>query len=156
MFIIKKRFFVLSYLLIFILFSCDFKDKVNKDLPKSIDAIENISDAYSEAVEGMEEVYTDLQYKDDYYEEDYYQEEKADGIYKYETSEGSFRITISGDSWRSEYIIFTGFGAAYDRQNAQYDSGIFYNGSLYDDSGYLQLGTCSNGRVDFSGVTLYK
>ena len=40
MFIIKKRFFVLSYLLIFILFSCDFKDKVHNDLPKSIDAIE--------------------------------------------------------------------------------------------------------------------
>tara|TARA_Y100001968_G_C19174442_1_gene627293 strand:- start:34 stop:696 length:663 start_codon:yes stop_codon:yes gene_type:complete len=82
--------------------------------------------------------------------------ERVDGVYKYESSEGSFVITISGDTWMSEYMIVTGFGAAYDQQNAQYDFGIVYNGELYDDTGYVKLGYASDGMINFNGMYLYK
>ena len=149
------KFLLASCFLFFGLISCDSQSRAEKEFPKSI---EDATTAIEKAVEEVEDdasEWEEYKPKTDAYD-DYYEEETADGIYKHETSEGSFIISISGDAWRSEYMIVTGFGSAYDRQNAQYDSGIYYNGGLYDNSGYVQLGSASNGRVNFSGVTLYK
>ena len=142
-----------SYFLFFV-YGCDSgDDRENYKVIEEVDlAPESPSEGYSDS---PTETRSDYSSKSDRYD-DYYEQETADGIYKYETSEGSFIISISGDTWRSEYIIVTGFGAAYDRQNAQYDSGMYYNGGLYDNSGYVQLGSVSSGRVNFSGVNLYK
>tara|TARA_B110000116_G_scaffold193437_1_gene168324 strand:+ start:321 stop:770 length:450 start_codon:yes stop_codon:yes gene_type:complete len=78
------------------------------------------------------------------------------GTYKYETSDGSLTITISGSSWRSAHVITTGFGEAYDNQNAQYDRGIVNGDDLYDSSGYIKLGYVSGNRVNYAGYNLYK
>ena len=55
------------------------------------------------------------------------------------TNKGS-SITISGNQWFGKLAIETGFGAAYDEQNAQYSSGKVKAKDLYDESGYVKIG----------------
>lgn len=78
------------------------------------------------------------------------------GTYTYETSDGYLTLTIRGNSWSSKFVIRTGFGEAYDNQNAQYDRGLVNGNDLYDSSGYVKIGSVSNGRVNYAGYNLYK
>ena len=80
----------------------------------------------------------------------------AQGTYSTENRDGSISVTISGSSWRSKIVIKSGFGEAYDNQNAQYSRGIVNGNDLYDESGYVKIGSVSGNRVIYSGLTLYK
>ena len=60
---------------------------------------------------------------------------------------GGSSITISGNSWRGKVVIETGFGAAYDEQNAQYSYGVVKGEDLYDESGYLKIGYISGNSI---------
>ena len=78
------------------------------------------------------------------------------GTYSKETRDGKLLVTISGNSWRGKTIIKTGFGDAYDNQNATYDRGLVRGNNLYDESGYVKVGSVSGNSVRISGYTLYK
>ena len=78
------------------------------------------------------------------------------GTYSKETRDGKLSITISGNSWRGKTIIKTGFGDAYDNQNATYDRGLVRGSDLYDESGYVKVGSVSGNSVRIAGYTLYK
>ena len=78
------------------------------------------------------------------------------GTYSKDTKDGSMTVTISGSSWRGKTVIKTGFGDAYDNQNAQYARGIVKGNALYDESGYVKVGSISGNRVSIAGYSLYK
>ena len=63
-----------------------------------------------------------------------------DGIYSYDDSSASLKITISGASWTGKTLIKTGYGDSYDAENAEFQSGIVKGTDLYDDSGYAKIG----------------
>ena len=52
----------------------------------------------------------------------------------------------------------TGFGSAYDNQNAEYDRGIVKGNDLFDESGYVKTGyvSGSDGTLRFGNYTLSK
>jgi|APSaa5957512493_1039668.scaffolds.fasta_scaffold48098_2 hypothetical protein len=88
-----------------------------------------------------------------------YSKKKAktnNGTYSKETIDGKMTVTISGNSWRGKTVIKTGFGDAYDNQNAQYDRGLVKGNDLYDESGYVKIGSVSGNSVRMAGYTLYK
>ena len=88
-----------------------------------------------------------------------YSKKKAktnNGTYSKETRDGKMTVTISGNSWRGKTVIKTGFGDAYDNQNAQYDRGLVKGNDLYDESGYVKIGSVSDNSVRMAGYTLYK
>jgi hypothetical protein len=88
-----------------------------------------------------------------------YSKKKAktnNGTYSKETRDGKMTVTISGNSWRGKTVIKTGFGDAYDNQNAQYDRGLVKGNDLYDESGYVKMGSVSGNSVRMAGYTLYK
>lgn len=88
-----------------------------------------------------------------------YSKKKAktnNGTYSKETRDGKMTVTISGNSWRGKTVIKTGFGDAYDNQNAQYDRGLVKGNDLYDESGYVKMGSVSGNSVRIAGYTLYK
>ena len=88
-----------------------------------------------------------------------YSKKKAktnNGTYSKETRDGKMTVTISGNSWRGKTVIKTGFGDAYDNQNAQYDRGLVKGNDLYDESGYVKIGSVSGNSVRMAGYTLYK
>lgn len=78
------------------------------------------------------------------------------GKYVYDSSDGTLTVTISGSSWRGKTVIKTGFGSAYDNQQAQYSRGIVNGNDLYDESGYIKVGYVSGNRVSMDGYSLYK
>ena len=55
------------------------------------------------------------------------------GTYSLDAGDGELTITISGNSWRSKFVMVTGFGSAYDNQNAEYDRGIVKGNDLFDN-----------------------
>jgi len=63
------------------------------------------------------------------------------GLYSYSDSEGESTIIISGNRWSGKLVIITGFGSSYDNSTANYSNGIVKDGILYDDSGYIELGS---------------
>ena len=88
-----------------------------------------------------------------------YSKKKAktnNGTFSKETRDGKMTVTISGNSWRGKTVIKTGFGDAYDNQNAQYDRGLVKGNDLYDESGYVKIGSVSGNSVRMAGYTLYK
>ena len=78
------------------------------------------------------------------------------GKYVYDSSGGTLTVTISGSSWQGKTVIKTGFGSAYDNQQAQYSRGIVNGNDLYDESGYIKVGYVSGNRVSMDGYSLYK
>jgi hypothetical protein len=73
------------------------------------------------------------------------QNQSPDGIYVYSDNSVNIRISISGNRWRGKTMIISGFGADNDNQNAQYDNGVVNGTTLFDASGYVEIGHV-NGR----------
>ena len=71
------------------------------------------------------------------------------GVYSYSDSSVKSTISVAGSRWSGKLIIITGFGSSYDNSNATYSSGIVKDGKLYDDSGYIELGS-----VDGTSLTM--
>lgn len=84
----------------------------------------------------------------------------GDGTYTYDDSSASLEITVSGSSWSGKTIIKTGFGDAQDAESAEYQSGIVKGTDLYDDSGYVKIGSINGNSLSTSmggrSVTLEK
>ena len=68
-------------------------------------------------------------------------QKSMNGLYSYSDSEGESTIIISGNRWSGKLVIITGFGSSYDNSTANYSNGIVKDGILYDDSGYIELGS---------------
>ena len=89
-----------------------------------------------------------------------YQQKSINGVYSYSDNSAKSIVTVSGNRWNGKLVIISGFGDTYDNSNASYSSGIVKDGILYDDSGYLKLGS-ANGtsltiQISSSMVTHYK
>ena len=80
------------------------------------------------------------------------------GTYSLNAGDGELTITISGNIWRSKFVMVTGFGSAYDNQNAEYDRGIVKGNDLFDESGYVKVGyvSGSGSTLRFGNYTLSK
>ena len=87
-------------------------------------------------------------------------QKSINGVYSYSDSSAESTITVSGDSWFGKLVIITGLGSSYDNSNASYSSGIVRDGILYDDSGYIELGSVNGSSLSMpigsSRVTHYK
>jgi len=88
------------------------------------------------------------------------QNQSPDGIYIYADNSVNIRIAINGNRWRGKTMIISGFGADNDNQNAQYDNGVVNGTTLFDESGYVEIGHV-NGRsltttISNQSVTLRK
>ncbi len=87
-------------------------------------------------------------------------QKSMNGVYSYSDSSVESTITVSGNSWRGKLVIKSGFGSSYDNSNASYSSGIVRDGILYDDSGYIELGSVNGTSLSIpigsSRVTHYK
>ena len=81
-------------------------------------------------------------------------------VYSYADSSVKSTITVSGSRWSGKLVIITGLGSSYDDSNASYGSGIVKQGKLYDDSGYIELGSVNGTSLTIpigsSRVTHYK
>jgi len=88
------------------------------------------------------------------------EERNVNGIYSYSDSSVESVVTVSGDMWRGKLIIKSGFGSSYDNSNASYSSGVVRDAILYDDSGYIELGSVNGASLSIpigsSRVTHYK
>ena len=84
----------------------------------------------------------------------------VNGVYKYSDSSVESTVTVSGNSWMGKLLIRSGLGSTYDNTNASYSSGIVRDGILYDDSGYIELGSVNVSSLSIpigsSRVTHYK
>jgi len=90
------------------------------------------------------------------------------GTYIYERAGsmgGNIVLRITGNTWISKLTMNTGFGEAYDEEQAMYSSGYVDGNILLDETGYVQVGKLwknANKRwaVDFAGssgeVTMFK
>ena len=89
-----------------------------------------------------------------------FQQESINGVYSYSDNSVKSIVTISENRWRAKLIIISGFGDSYDNSNASYSSGIMKDGVLYDDSGYIELGSADGNslviQISASMVTHYK
>ena len=87
-------------------------------------------------------------------------QKSMNGVYSYSDSSVESTITVSGNSWSGKLVIKSGFGSSYDNSNASYSSGIVRDGILYDDSGYIELGSVNGTSLSIpigsSRVTHYK
>jgi hypothetical protein len=68
-------------------------------------------------------------------------EKEIHGVYVYADSSVESIITVSTNSWSGELVLKSGFGSSYDNSNISYSSGIVRDAILYDDSGYIKLGS---------------
>ena len=89
-----------------------------------------------------------------------FQQKSLNGVYSYSDNSVKSIVTISENRWRAKLIIISGFGDSYDNSNASYSSGIMKDGVLYDDSGYIELGSADGNslfiQISSSMVTHYK
>ena len=87
-------------------------------------------------------------------------QESINGLYSYSDSEVKSIITVKGNRWRGELLMKSGLGSSYDNSNASYSSGIVKDATLYDDSGYIELGSVNGTSLSMpigsSRVTHYK
>lgn len=74
----------------------------------------------------------------------------VDGTYLYEDNSVRLMIRVSGNSWSGKTILISGFGAAYDNENAQYDNGIMKGSDLYESSGNIKIGEISGNSLTTS------
>lgn len=86
--------------------------------------------------------------------------ENINGTYYLDSNSASLEITVSGNTWVGKTLIKTGFGDAYDSENAEYQNGIMKENDLYDDSGYVKIGYVHGGSltttISGQSVTLSK
>ncbi|WP_425290850.1 hypothetical protein [Spirosoma linguale] len=84
----------------------------------------------------------------------------VNGVYSYTDNSAELEIVVSDNHWSGKTIMKSGFGNAYDEQNAIRDNGIVKEGYLYDDSGMVKIGNVSDGylytSVGQNSVTLRK
>jgi len=88
------------------------------------------------------------------------QKNSVSGVYSYSDNSVKSTITVSSNRWSGKLVLETGFGSSYDNSNASYSSGIVRDDILYDDSGYIELGSVNGSSlkmiVGSSRVTHYK
>ncbi len=128
---------------------------VEKETQKLMDEVEKetqklMDEAEKETQKLMDEVY------DSYETKSSSKPASNNGKYVYDSSDGTLTVTISGSSWRGKTVIKTGFGSAYDNQQAQYSRGIVNGNDLYDESGYFKVGYVSGNSVSMDGYSFYK
>ena len=82
-------------------------------------------------------------------------QKSINGIYSYSDSSAESTITVSGNSWFGKLVLKSEFNS-----NASYSSGIVSDGVLYDDSGYIKLGSVNGTSLSMpigsNRVTHYK
>ena len=122
----------ISLLIFLLIFSCGSESKSSK------------SDSKSRSSNTLSNIYSKKKAKTN------------NGTYLKETRDGKMTVIISGNSWRVKKVIKTGFGDTYDNQNAQNDRGLAKGNDLYDESGYVKIGSVSGNSVRIAGYTLYK
>jgi hypothetical protein len=85
-------------------------------------------------------------------------DQSIDGIYTFEDASAFLRITVSGDTWIGKTIIRSGMGEEYDE--VSYESGRMKGKTLYESSGYVEIGYISGNNlttsIGNSRVTLRK
>ncbi|GAB2564388.1 hypothetical protein [Spirosoma aerophilum] len=74
----------------------------------------------------------------------------VNGVYSYTDDSAELEITVSDNHWSGKTIMKSGFGEAYDEQNAMRDNGVVKEGYLYDDSGMVKIGSVSDGYLHTS------
>ena len=89
-----------------------------------------------------------------------YSSQSITGVYSYSGSDVKSTVTVSSSSWSGTLVIVTGFGESYDNSNASYSRGIVKGNDLYDESGYIKLGSANGSSLTMpigsSTVTHYK
>ncbi len=89
-----------------------------------------------------------------------HQQKSINGTYTYSDNSAESSVVVSGSTWYGTLVIKTGISDSYDNSNASYSSGIVRDGKLYDDSGYIELGSVNGSSltipVGSSRVTHYK
>ena len=82
-------------------------------------------------------------------------QKSINGIYSYSDSSAESTITVSGNSWFGTLVLKSEFSS-----KSSYSSGIVRDGMLYDDSGYIELGSVNGTSLSMpigsSRVTHYK
>lgn len=63
-----------------------------------------------------------------------------EGIYVYKDNAIELEISITGEMWTGKIMFISGFGPAYDEQNAQYDYGVVKGHDLYESAGMISIG----------------
>ena len=74
----------------------------------------------------------------------------VNGVYTYDGNDATSRVTVSSNSWSGKVIIKTGFGEDYDNSSASYSNGKVKDGKLYDESGYIELGSANGSTLTIS------
>jgi antitoxin component YwqK of YwqJK toxin-antitoxin module len=89
-------------------------------------------------VNGVIVIEEDVESEDMIYEDTKVKTVSNNGTY----TSGENRITINGSSWSSVVVIISDFGSQYNEN--QSDNGIVKGDDLYDDSGYVKIGSISS------------
>lgn len=63
------------------------------------------------------------------------------GLYVYRNFEGETRLVVAGMRWLARTIIKTGFGAEYDASQGMTSVGVVSGNILYDETGYVEVGS---------------
>ena len=86
--------------------------------------------------------------------------ESIDGTYSFSDGSVKARIVISGNTWSGQTIIVSGISSDNDQQNAEYQNGSVSGNTLYDESGYAEVGHVSgrylNTSIGGQSLTLTK
>lgn len=71
------------------------------------------------------------------------------GLYVYRNYEGETRLVVAGTRWLARTIINTGFGAEYDASQGMTSVGVVSDNILYDETGYVEVGSLRRIGRDF-------
>ena len=97
---------------------------------------------------------------EEYKKDEDIKKENITGVYSYSDSSVKSVISVAGNTWNGKLIIKSGFGASYDNSNASYSNGIIKDGVLFDESGYIELGSVDAVRLSIpignNMITHYK
>jgi len=63
------------------------------------------------------------------------------GLYVFRNYEGETRLVVAGTRWLARTIINTGFGAEYDASQGMTSAGVVSDNILYDETGYVEVGS---------------
>lgn len=79
------------------------------------------------------------------------QEDDSDptGLYVFRNYEGETRLVVAGTRWLARTIINTGFGAEYDASQGMTSVGVVSDNILYDETGYVEVGSLRRIGRDF-------
>lgn len=71
------------------------------------------------------------------------------GLYVFRNYEGETRLVVAGTRWLARTIINTGFGAEYDASQGMTSVGVVSDNILYDETGYVEVGSLRRIGRDF-------